>query len=87
MVILMIITCTGQLFQVFYFILDVTFLEFTYVPVFYWFLKGVGFMFFSFHYCLDFIAKFSLDIKFIVLGKNCIILRVSRPRAYGMYHL
>ena len=28
-------------------------------------------------FCLDFIAKFSLDIKFIMLGKNFDILRVS----------
>ena len=39
MVILMVITCFSLLFQVFYFILDVTFLEFTYIPVFCWFIK------------------------------------------------
>ena len=60
----MILTCAGLLFQVLYFILDVTFLEFTFIPIFYWFLKDVGIMFISFHYCFDLIAKFCLDIKF-----------------------
>ena len=60
----MVITSTSLLFQMFYFIFYVTFLEFTYIPIFYWFIEDVGFMFISFHYCLDFIAKFYLDINF-----------------------
>ena len=74
MVILMVTTCASLLFQVFYFILDVAFLEFTYVPIFYWILKDVGLMFISFHYYLDFTAKFYLDIKIFMFGKNFVIL-------------
>ena len=76
----MVITCASLLFQVFYFILDVTFLEFTYFPIFYWFILDVGFIFISFQYYLDIIANLYLDIKFIMLVKNFVILRVSGQR-------
>ena len=87
MVILMVITCACVLFQVFYFILDVTFLEFTYIPVFYWILKDVSVMSIFFHYYLDIITKSYLDIKVIMLRKHFVILRVSGLSSYGMYHL
>ena len=32
----MVCTCASLLFQVLYLILDVTFLELTYIPIFYW---------------------------------------------------
>ena len=83
----MAITCASLLFQVFYFILDVAFLEFTYIPIFCWILKDDGVTFISLHYYLDIITKLCLDIKFIVLKKNFVILRVSGQSAYGMYYL
>ena len=58
-------------------ILDVTFLEFTYISIFYWFLKDVCILFIPFHYYLDFIANVCLDVKFVMLRKNFVILRVS----------
>ena len=71
MVILMVITCTSLLFPVFYLILDVTFLEFTYISIFCWILKDVGITFISFHYYLDIIiTKLCLDIKLSCLGRN-----------------
>ena len=52
----MAITCASLLFQMFYFILDVTFLQITYIPIFHWILKDFGIMSISLYYYLDFIA-------------------------------
>ena len=53
----MVLTCASLLFQMFYFSLDVTFLEFTYIPIFYWFMKDVGIIFIPSLYYLDIIAR------------------------------
>ena len=66
---------------------DITFLEFTYISIFYQFIKDIGIIFITSLYYFDIIAKLYLDITFIVLMKNFVILRVSGQSANGMYHL
>ena len=65
MVILHVITCASLLFQVFYFILDITFLEFTNVTIFCWILKDVVL-------CLSF-----FNITWILLQNYARILNLS----------
>ena len=57
MVILMVITHASLLFQVFYFISDVAFLEFTHTPAFYQIIKDIGVLFFFSIYYLDIMNK------------------------------
>ena len=61
--ILMVITCTSLLFQVFYFISDVTFLEFTHIPTLYQIIKVVGILLIFSIYYLDIIYKIILGYQ------------------------
>ena len=87
MVILMVITCASLLFQVLYFILDVIFLEFTCIPVFYWTKMDILHFVLPFYLLLGYyLQNNTLDIKYIVLRQNFVIFRVSGQSVNGMYH-
>ena len=87
-VILIAIICASLLFQVLYFILDVIFLEFTCIPIFYWIIMDICFFILPFYLLLGYyLQKNTLDVTFIVLRKNFVILRVSGWSVNSMYHL
>ena len=65
----MVITYASLLFQIFYFVLDVTFLELTYIPIFCWILKDDDVPFISFHYYLVLLQNYVWILKLSCLAR------------------
>ena len=83
----MVIRCTSLLFQALYFISDVIFLEFTFVPIFYWTIMYICILFSLFIFYLDITYRIILWILNLLCLRRFLSSWVSRWSANGMYHL